>query len=347
LASSDGEHISVILPNFNHGQFLQRSVSALLSQDAPPSEILLIDDGSTDDSLAVIDRLARAHPTVRAMRNPANIGLVPTQQRALAQASGQYVYLAAADDWVLPGFFSRALAMLRRHPRAGLFFGDAVVIDGVTNRALGTRPAVMPRFRPGAIEPQRVRRLLRHSDNWIVTGAALIRRDALIAAGGLDAELHSFADGFAVRKIALMRGVCYAPRPVMNWCVFPTGVSRQTALNIENAQTMMAISHRKLAADPVFPPGYADEFRDRWRFATARLALQKQPMDLAFAATMGARTDFDRRAIAWLSRRVGGRPGGIVLLFWLWLRLRPYRVIDLVTSFAVRQLRYRTRKRAG
>lgn len=347
MATPDGEQISVILPNFNHGQFLQRSVSALLAQDAPPSEILLIDDGSTDDSLSVIDRLAGAHSTVRAMRNDANIGLVPTQQRALAQVSGHYVYLAAADDWVLPGFFSRALAMLRRYPRAGLFFGEAVVIDGVTNRALGTRPAVMPRFRPGAIEPDQVRRLLSHSDNWIVTGAALIRRDALIAAGGLDAELHSFADGFVVRKIALMRGVCYAPRPVMNWCVFPTGVSRQTALNIENAEKMMAISHRKLAADPIFPRGYADEFRDRWRFATARLALQKQPMDLAFAAAMGARTDFDRSMIAWLSRHVGGRPGRFVLLFWLWLRLRPYRLIDLATTFAARQLWYRALKRTG
>jgi glycosyltransferase involved in cell wall biosynthesis len=347
LATSGGEQISVILPNFNHGKFLQRSVSALVAQDAPPAEIVLIDDGSTDDSISIIDALANVHPSVRALRNPANIGLVPTQQRALGELSGQYIYLAAADDWVLPGFFSTALAMLRTYPHAGLFFGDSILIDGVTNRPLGLRPPVMPRFRTGAIEPGQVRQLLRRSDNWIVTGAALIRRDALLAAGGLDAELHSFADGFVVRKIALMRGVCYAPRPVMNWCVFPTGVSRQTALNIDNAQKMMAVSYRKMAADPVFPPGYADQFRDRWRFATARLALQKEPMDLAFATAIGARTNFDRAAIAWLSRHVGGRFGRFVLLLWLWLRLRPYRLIDLATTFAARRLWYRNAGRVG
>ncbi len=57
--------LSVILPNFNHGALIARALSALLSQEPPPMEIIVIDDGSTDDSLTIIRQLAAESPMVR------------------------------------------------------------------------------------------------------------------------------------------------------------------------------------------------------------------------------------------------------------------------------------------
>lgn len=341
MAQSVAAAISVILPNFNHGRFLDRAVGALLSQELPPSEILIIDDGSTDDSLTVIDRLAKASPLIRAMRNEKNIGVVSTQRLALEAASGDYVILAAADDWVLPGFFSQGAAMLHRYPQAGLFCGDAVVVDGITNRTLGIRPAAMPRFRSGPVEPAKIRCMLNQSDNWILTGAALIRRDALIAAGGLDDELGSFADGFLVRKIALMRGICYAPRPVITWRVFGSGYSRQTSLDLGKARDHLERSQRKISSDAVFPSGYAERYCDRWRFGTARLALQYEPADLQVIGAIGARNEIDRCVVNFIGSTTSGGPRRMALLLWLWVRLRPYRLIDLIASWLIRRFWYR------
>ncbi|HTV27399.1 MAG TPA: glycosyltransferase family A protein [Xanthobacteraceae bacterium] len=341
VAANGDETISVILPNFNHGRFLERSVSALLAQDLPPHEILIIDDASTDDSVPIIEQLAKTSPLIRLVRNATNVGVVAAQRHGLETISGRYIYLAAADDWILPGFFSYAVGMLRRYPRAGLFCSDIVAIDGVSGRTLGIRPPVMPRFRAGPVEPSEFRLLLARGDNWIVTAASVMRKDAILDAGGLDEELGSFADGFLVRKIALKHGFCYAPRVTMAWRVFPGGTSRQTALSLDRARRMMDLSSRKISVESIFPEDYAARFGERWRFAIARLALQSDPVDMSLIAALALPAAFDRRIVHAVWTIANGKSGRIALLAWLWFRLRPYRLTDLVASFLLRRLWYR------
>ena len=182
--------ISVILPNYNHGQYIRRSVAAILGQDHQPCEIIIVDDGSTDDSRKIINELAAASPLIRVFGNPTNEGLVAAQLRALAVVTGRHIHLAAADDTILPGFYSLAAEMLERYPEAGLFTGDSLLFDGVSGRFLSTRPIVMPSFKSGYLTPSRVRKALAQSDNWILTGASVIQLDALNACGGLDNDLR-------------------------------------------------------------------------------------------------------------------------------------------------------------
>ena len=336
--ADDSATVSVILPNYNHGHFLERPIEALLSQDRRPAEILLIDDGSTDDSIGVIERLARDAPLIRVLRNPHNLGVIATQQRGLAEAKGRYVYFAAADDWIMPGFFQLAVEMLERHPQAGLFAGDAALLDGVTGRSLGIRPIVAPCFQAGFVDPSHMRKLLVAGDHQIVTGAALFRRDAIAAAGGLDPDLGSFADGFLARKIALTRGFCYAPRVVSTWRIFPTGMSRQSSMDLDNARRMLDVARRKLASDPAFPHWYADRFDNRWRFATSRLVLKEPAVDFDFVLAMAARNALDRAVLKTVWAVSTGALGRTAALFWLWLRLRPYRLRDLLSTMIFRKL---------
>ncbi len=334
----DGATVSVILPNYNHGHFLERSIEALLSQDCCPDEILLIDDGSTDNSISVIERIAREAEIIRVLRNQNNLGVIATQQRGLAEAKGRYVYFAAADDWTMPGFFSLAVEMLERHPRAGLFSGEAVLVDGETGRSLGIRPVAAPRLRPGFVEPSQMHKLLATGDHQIVTGAALFRREAIAAAGGLDRELGSFADGFLARKIALTRGFCYAPRIVSTWRIFSTGLSRQSSMNLDNARRMLDVARRKLASDPAFPRWYPDRFSSRWRFATSRLVLKEPIVDFDFVRAMAARNGLDDAVLKMIWAMSKGSLGRTAVLFWLWLRLRPYRIRDLLSTKIIRKL---------
>src|SRR5258707_12471256 len=69
--------LSVVLPNYNHARFIGRALAALLGQERAADEIIVIDDGSTDDSVAVIERIAAAAPTIRLLRSPSNAALIP------------------------------------------------------------------------------------------------------------------------------------------------------------------------------------------------------------------------------------------------------------------------------
>ena len=324
--------LSVILPNYNHGHLVLRALTALASQN--PDEIIVVDDASTDDSLAVLQDFARSVP-LTILRNPSNQGAVPALARGLAAASGRYIYFAAADDYVMPGFFPRALDLLERHPDAGLFCGEALLVDGLTGRPAGMRPPVRPLRRAGFVDPAGTRALLARIDNWILTGSAVFRRDAVVALGGLDAQLGAFADGYLARKVALTHGFCFAPETVATWCIYNDSVSRQTALQVTTARAMLDVLPQRIAADPAFPAWYAAAFARRWRFAAARLALE-HPVDHELLGVMGAPSRLDRGVIRGIWRIAGGRPAHLATLAWLWLRLRPTSLVGLAGTALAR-----------
>jgi glycosyltransferase involved in cell wall biosynthesis len=329
--------LSVILPNFQHGHVISRALGALLSQDRKPDEIVVVDDASTDDSVAVIEQAAARSREIRLLANATNCGAIASLKRGLDDARGSYVYFAAADDWVLPRFFAQAVETLEANPQAGLFCGDAMLVDATSNRTLGVRPPVMPLSRAGFVDPAATGRLLARSDNWILTGSAVFRRAAIADAGGLDEGLGSFADGFLARKISLMRGFCYAPQVVAAWCVHPSGLSRSAALDAKRAGRVLELVTAKIAADAVFPPWYVQLFADRWRFATARLALQATPRNDVVIMAMGARSKLDRVVLSLASRLPGRSLANLAMLGWLWLRFRPYRLADLLRTAAFRR----------
>jgi glycosyltransferase involved in cell wall biosynthesis len=70
--------LSVVLPNYNHAKLIGRALEALLAQGRAADEIIVIDDGSTDDSVSVIDRFAAGAPSIRVLQNANNTGVIPT-----------------------------------------------------------------------------------------------------------------------------------------------------------------------------------------------------------------------------------------------------------------------------
>jgi glycosyltransferase involved in cell wall biosynthesis len=329
--------LSVVLPNYNHARLIGRALGALLAQGRAADEVIVIDDGSTDDSVRVINRFATKAPSIRVLSNPSNIGVIPTLQRGLQAARSKYIYFAAADDWVAPGFFELALRRLEADPGVGLFCGEAMLVDGRNNRPFAVRPAVRPRMCAGRIDAPRVSQLLRSTDNWILTGSAIFRREYVDWAGGFDERLGSFADGFIARKIALRFGFVFEPKVVATWVVFPDSVSRKTALELQRSRYILDVVPTLIAADSGFPPWYADTFRDRWRFAACRLALQADPIDRAVVLELGARSDAEKVRLGSILGLLPRELARFVILAWLWYRLRPTSLTALLrTMLAMR-----------
>jgi glycosyltransferase involved in cell wall biosynthesis len=340
--------LSVILPNYNHARFVGRALTALLAQERAADEIIVIDDGSTDHSVRVIDEFAARAPTIRVLYNDKNVGVIATLQRGLEAARGKYVYFAASDDWVFPGFFALALRRLEAAPGVGLFCGEAMLVDGQSNRPFAVRPAVRPRMSAGPIDPADVIELLQSTDNWILTGSAVFRRECVIWAGGFDPRLSSFADGFVARKIALRYGFYFEPKIVASWVVFPDSVSRRTASDLERSKYILNEIPGMIAADSGFPSWYAAAFRDRWRFAACRLALQADPIDRAMVLELGAGSAADKTKFETILALLPRQAARLVILAWLWYRLRPTSLMALFrTMLAMRGLRLAFGFRSG
>jgi glycosyltransferase involved in cell wall biosynthesis len=335
--NTDAPTLSVILPNFNHGKLIARAIEALVAQRRQPEEIIVVDDGSTDDSLSVIRQLMGRYSAVKLIVHPQNLGTIAALTRGLEEAQGRYVYLAASDDWTEPDFFDLAVNTLEANPQAGLFCGEARLVHGKTGALIATRPSVRPIYCAGMIDADRARALLGHIDNWILTACTVFRRDSLIAAG-LDQRLGSFADGFLARKIALTRGSCYAPRVVATWSIYPDSYSRRTALDPDQAHQALDLISTRLATDPAFPSWYARIFADRWRFASARLALEAMPMNRDLLWSMAGRSTLDRIVLAMVWYVPFPQLTRYAALAWLWVRLRPTSLVGVIRTALARRM---------
>jgi glycosyltransferase involved in cell wall biosynthesis len=329
--------LSVVMPNFNHGHLIGHALDALAAQGRPADEIIVVDDGSTDDSRTILDQYRQRLPQLIVLASERTGGAIAALQRGLESASQRYVYFAAADDWVLPGFFERALDILDANGDCGLVCGEAMLLSGETGELLGYRPPVRPILRGGKVTSEMAHRLLRRADNFLLTGSAVFRRDIVMEKGGFDARAGSFADGLLNRKIALTHGFYFEPHLFAVWNVFSHGLSRTTALDIERARKALAELPALIEQDGDFPAWYAAVFRRRWRFGVARLALAASPPRLSLLLEMGATSTPGKWLLAILSHWLGYRPVRWLILALLTIRLQPYPLADLFMTAGARR----------
>lgn len=118
--------VSVIVPFFNAGRFLEETIASVFAQTYEHWQLLLIDDGSSDDSTDIARRYAQEYPGrvyYFDHHQHRNKGVCCSRNLGVKQATGHYVALLDADDVWLPHKLERQLAIFRVHPAAGLVFG--------------------------------------------------------------------------------------------------------------------------------------------------------------------------------------------------------------------------------
>ena len=201
--------LTVVMPNYNHSMHLPKSLGALVNRERPPDELIVIDDGSTDNSWEIIQDFARRHPCIRAYRNDKNIGVVPTVDRALQFATGDYIYGAAADDYVLPGFTEKTMELLSQHPEAGLCctIGDWQELHTGLNWHMGVGMADKPAY----LSPDRMMELERRGKFFIAGHTVIVKRSALFEAGKFPTEAKYGSDWFTYNLIGFRYGICFVP----------------------------------------------------------------------------------------------------------------------------------------
>lgn len=125
--------VTTIIPVFNRAGMLREAVASVLAQTYRPIEIIIIDDGSTDETPAVADAIAREHAEVRVIHQ-ANAGVGLARESGRLAARGEFIQHLDSDDVIYPHKFELQVAGLRAHPECGASYGwtRARMPDGTT-----------------------------------------------------------------------------------------------------------------------------------------------------------------------------------------------------------------------
>lgn len=129
-APSRRASVSVIVPCYNYAAYLSAAVTSALDQRDADIEVIIVDDASTDDSLAVARSLAARDPRVRVVEHAENQGPVATFNDGLAAAKGDYLIRLDADDLLTPGSVARSTALAEAFPSVSLVYGHPVHFSG-------------------------------------------------------------------------------------------------------------------------------------------------------------------------------------------------------------------------
>lgn len=129
--------ISLIVPAYNVAQYLPKCLDSLLNQGMPQDEleILVIDDGSPDDSGAIADRYAALHPEIRVIHQE-NRGLSGARNVGIEQARGDYLWFIDSDDWIFPGILPQLVEQMDKYQLDKLLFNYDKYPDGEEEEAL-------------------------------------------------------------------------------------------------------------------------------------------------------------------------------------------------------------------
>ncbi|MBK8015283.1 MAG: glycosyltransferase [Betaproteobacteria bacterium] len=207
--------VSVVVPCHNAAAFLGRTLTSILAQSWRDLEVLVVDDGSSDDTAAVVGGIADAR--VRFWRQAASGGPSAPRNRAIAAARGRYVFFCDADDVMKPGKIERQVAILAARPAVALVFTDFEVVDEDDRLLEPSFLAAYSTLRAIVAGGEQADGSLRRDlmvcglirANFIGTSSVAVRRDVLAEVGVFDESLASSEDLDLWLRIARRHGCAF------------------------------------------------------------------------------------------------------------------------------------------
>lgn len=194
LSESVPALVSVIMPTYNCAAYIRQAIDSVLGQRDASLELIVVDDGSTDDTAAI---LASYGDRLRVLRQ-ANGGVAAARNAGLRAARGEFVGFLDADDLWLPWKLAVQLQHLRRHPDVGVVYAAWQVWRSQRDGSFGTPPTCQAPPDDGVVPLEEAgsgwlyNRLL--EDCIIHTSAVLLRRSLLARVGLFDEALRRGED---------------------------------------------------------------------------------------------------------------------------------------------------------
>jgi len=202
---------------YNGGRYLDMQLDSIAGQTLPPDELVVCDDGSTDDTPGIVERFAgRARFPVRFERNPSTLGSTKNFERAIRLCTGELIATCDQDDVWLPEKLAISEAAFQTSPAPGLVFSDANVVDDALHplghtmwQSIHFRPRDQRRVRDGAAFEVLLRQ-------WLVTGATMMFRADLLPLV-LPIPANWIHDGWIAFVLGAMAPIASIEKPLIQY----------------------------------------------------------------------------------------------------------------------------------
>ncbi|HWQ34197.1 MAG TPA: glycosyltransferase [Blastocatellia bacterium] len=213
--TADEPLISIIIPCYNQAQYLSEAIESSLRQDYPKVEVIVVNDGSTDNTAEVAAR----YPAVRCITQ-SNQGLSAARNAGLNDSRGSFLVFLDADDRLLPHALSTGYRMLQAHPDCAFVYGNYLCM------AADGSPLPPPIFRT---ESDVYAGLLKR--NFISMHATVMYQRAVFeAVGSFDPRCRAAEDYEMYLRIVRQFPICYHPEPVAEYRHHPESMTKRPAL---------------------------------------------------------------------------------------------------------------------
>lgn len=260
--------VSIVVTSYNHAEFLPQRMESLLAQTYRPIEIIVVDDHSSDDSVAVLRRW-ETNPAVRVVALDANLGVAGASNRGAALACGEYLMFAECDDFDRPGHVARLVRGLESSP-AGVAFCRSELVDArgtvLGDDFAGREPAFRAHCAGDALIPSALmRRFLLRACVVPNMSAALMRKSAFDAAGGASSAYRLCLDWDLWGRLARQNDFYYVAETLSSFRTHAT-TARSTfdmAFQIGEIYTVLYASSGAMQLDAL------DRFKFRLGLALA------------------------------------------------------------------------------
>jgi glycosyltransferase involved in cell wall biosynthesis len=227
---------AVIIPCFNQAHYLGEAIESVLSQTLPPAEVVVVDDGSEDNSYEVAGR----YEGVRRIRRQ-NMGVAAARNIGWGQTSAEYLVFLDADDRLLPDALETGASALGRRP-------NVAFVSGVS-RDIGDDGRVIAALRQPLVSQDHYRRLL--EDCFIWSGSSIVyRRSSLEAVGGFDESLRAADDYELYLRLARRFPVFCHEGVVTEYRRHGTNTTRNAAIVLASQLEVQGRQKRKVRDRP-------------------------------------------------------------------------------------------------
>jgi glycosyltransferase involved in cell wall biosynthesis len=235
--------VSVVIPTYNYGQFVGEAIESVLSQTYRPLELIVVDDGSTDDTQEV---LARFEGRIHSLSQE-NQGLSAARNAGIRLAKGEYLAFLDADDYWMPDKLARQVPVLECSPDVGVIYCGMQMLWTETG---ATRvQGCLPRWQGD------IRRLLLE-DNRVTGGpsAVLVRRECFDRVGLFDESIRSIQDRDMWIRISRHYHFAYVDEPLILYRLHGDNMSRGIGMTRKVAlrhEYRMTVVRRAFEEDPI------------------------------------------------------------------------------------------------
>ena len=208
--------ISVIIPTYNRANTILRSVNSVLNQTYEDFELLIIDDGSTDNTKVLIEQLD--DPRIRYIYLGANGGASNARNKGVEYANGEWIAFQDSDDAWKPNKLQMQMDYASNHPEYSMIYSSYIAhLSEHEDIYFPTKPL------PSVMEGNMFASLL--TRNVIGAPTMMIKRDAFLQSGGFDTAYHSLEDWEFVIRFSRDNLIGYVPEYLMDVYMLDGGIS--------------------------------------------------------------------------------------------------------------------------